>query len=442
MRWSDGIDGPFFIRFFKISIIFNIYSSPFYTIQDISKMAKRHLGLGKAAKEKAKKQKVEEAAEPKEASNELTVELNEEIDANDDFGQLKALWKTYEESSKENELVVNGIIHECDRMLRNDTEGKLNDEFHSIYAKALSSLSIYKTEDKEQVKQFFEASLERIELGLEKYAESISLLFAKSKILIDRIPLLIISQLTNDSKLTKDNNVSKLLDEALEIYEDAEKQAIDKKQFEYFNRENLEILQALDDLLDMIDNFGKEIMEGEESDEEDGEAEMVSNTLNEKHPLNKIRQSDKYNQWWRDHILIFYQNLPKETDEKLVIDICGRIGQSYLLEAELPMNIYTTIKYDEDNELQEIEGMDEKSSQLKSQELIKLAIEYLRKAHDSKEPDSWVNIAEALISLGNLYEIDSKEQEENYQEAEKILQKANNATNGKYEDILENLLNN
>lgn len=72
--------------------------------------------------------------------------------------------------------------------------------------------------------------------------------------------------------------------------------------------------------------------------------------------------------------------------------------------------------------------------------MISTALKYFEWAKDEEEPESWVRIAEAKISLGNMYEVDSAEQEECYAEAEKILSKANNVTNGKYLDVLENLL--
>lgn len=111
-------------------------------------MAKRSLGIGKASK--AKKQKSAPREEEKiekdqatEGSNEITVELNEEADANDEIAQLKALWKTYNDSEKDNELVINGIIHECDRLLRNSKlawrgEGEGEGAIHSRVTRLLS----------------------------------------------------------------------------------------------------------------------------------------------------------------------------------------------------------------------------------------------------------------------------------------------------------------
>lgn len=72
--------------------------------------------------------------------------------------------------------------------------------------------------------------------------------------------------------------------------------------------------------------------------------------------------------------------------------------------------------------------------------LLETAINYLRDSWDDDNVESWVNLSESLISLGNLYDLDSKQQLNCYKEAEDILIKANNVTNGKYKDILENLL--
>lgn len=413
---------------------------------------KRHLGLGKVAKSKKQKTDTPSQEDPvaETKQDELTVELNEELDANDDLGQLKALWKVYNEGDKENELVVNGLIHECDRILRkysNSEELKkevLPEEFYSIYALALSSLPQYNNDDESKIKQFFDAAIERADIGLEKYAESIALNFTKCKILLNLIPLKIISKLTPDSRLEAENNVEQLLDQALEAYETGESLSESRKDYSAFNEDNFDNLQALDDLLDIVDNFGQEKLEGDESDDEE-EEENDPVELGEQHPLHSVRSTDKYNQWWRDHILVFLTNLDKQEekkDEKLRKVICSKIGQSYLLEAEEPINIFTTLEYDTLVKAKEINGLTKKEARKISQKLVKKAIEYLNQANDDLEPESWVNIAEALISLGNLYELESDDQEKTYKKAEELLVKANNATNGKYENILQNLLNN
>lgn len=410
-------------------------------------MAKRskHLGLGKAVK--AKKQKVEEKEEDA-PSNELTVELNEEVDADDDVAQVKALWKTYWKSEKDNELVLNGIVHECDRILRNDkndtVKGAVDGVFHAVYALSLADLANFHTADEDSVKQideYFNASLERIELGLEAFPESADLLFAQSRILINRIPLQYVSQLTVESK-SEDLGVK--LDEAVAIYERAEKKAISASEGSYFVEENLNFLETLDDLLDMVDNFGKSNEEGDDEEDEDSEEDEDNEIeLEKSHPLYSIQSDDKYNQWWRDHTTVFLDQVDANADPALYRELNKRLGQSYLQEADIPSSVYTALAYDDEYEgITELQGSTQKESQEISQGLFKKACEYFVNAEDKEDPETWVPIAEAKISLGNLYDLDSEEQEELYKDAEKILKRANKATQGKYQEILDNLLEN
>ncbi|CAH2353265.1 enhancer of translation termination 1 [[Candida] railenensis] len=427
-------------------------------------MAKRskHLGLGKAAKTK-KKQKVESSEESAEnvASNELTVELNDEVDADDEIAQVVALWQTYSKSEKENELVLNGIIHECDRILRNSSsntdeskQDAIPDYFHSVYALALADLALFHTEEEkiDKIDEFFQASLERIELGLEKYPNSIDLLFAKSRILINRIPLQYISKLTLESK--KEELKLKLeekLDEALSVYGNAESKAIERKDGTtvHFTSENLTFLEALDDLLDIVDNFGKEKGPDEDDDDEDEENDEDKDDdedendveLSESHPLYEIATSDKYNQWWRDHTVSFLDQVSVETNAALYRELCKRLGQSYLQEADIPSSVYTTLTYDDDYEgITELQGLTTSEAQKIAQELFQTACGYFEKAEDKDEPETWVPVAEAKISLGNMYNLEDPEQEKLYKDAEKILRRANKATQGKYQDILDNLI--
>lgn len=454
---------------------------------------KRHLGLAKAGKAKrlktlspttdaqdsVKVSSVNKEADPNstpETNNgtdiamkgndqlpdeKVTVELSADVDVNDAMGQLRVLWRNFIASEERNELMVNAVVHECDRMLRKlaqRQEGNIDEEkivllgdFYSIYAIALSSLAFFHTENPNLVKEFFEAARDRIETGKRLYPNSISVLFAEARILINLIPLTEISQLEVDSKINSEHkDASVLLDRCLNLYEEAEKLSEERKEFSFFNRENSDFLDALDDLLEIVDNFGREHPEGDDSDASDSPDEVV---LNKKHPLYAIRKTDKYSLWWREHCQRFLENLEKnlelvrKSDDQEEIsslinlkrEMSKRLGDSFLAEAEMPTTVFTTLAYYSRGE-KEVNGMNLEQSRELCKSLYKKALVYLKEAEDEEDPDSWASVAEATISLGNIYDISSEEQEKLYKEAESILIRANNATNGKYESILENLV--
>lgn len=413
---------------------------------------KRHLGLGKAAKSKKQKTASEEpvVAESPDQKNEITVEMDEEVDANDAVGQLVALWRTFLLSEDKQELMLNGIVHECDRILRkkhNESENAHDDEviemderFYAIYALAISTLAFFHTEEGDKVAQYFEEAHDRIGAGRELYPESIELLFAEARILMNRIPLLEVSLLTLDTTIDKKHpEISKLLDKSLGVWEKAVELSEERKEYHHFDVEKLDFLQALDDFLDMADNFGNDHMEGEDSDDEDEDDKKVE--LAATHPLYSVRELDKYNKWWRDQSLRFLKNLDLLSNPPLELrrELCKRLGQSYLMEAEFPSSVFTTLTYYSKGE-KEINGLTRANAQKISQELFTTALKFLKDAQDEQDPETWANVAEAMISLANTHDLESKEQESIYKEAEELLSRANNATNGKYDDILENLL--
>lgn len=393
------------------------------------------------------------------AEESMSIELSDDVDVNDAMGQLKVLWRNFIASEERNELMVNAVVHECDRMLRkldSMKEGKIDDEqivlvgdFYGIYALALSSLAFFHTENPEQVIEYFKAAEDRIETGKNLYPESISILFAEARILINKIPLTEVSQLVIESRISANHiDAALLLDECLNKWEEAEAQSIERKEFYHFNRENSDFLEALDDLLEMVENFGQEKMEGEDSDAEDDLEEVV---LNKKHPLYAIRKTDKYKVWWKEHTQKFLDNVTKnmqvstsdEAEKKALVDLkkelSKRLGDSLLVEAEGPNSVFTTLAYFPSGK-KEIDGLNLEQARELCKNLYGQALEYLKAAQDDDEPDSWASVAEATISLGNVYDVDSEEQEKLYKEAEVILRRANNVTNGKYESILENLI--
>ncbi|CAH6721302.1 enhancer of translation termination 1 [[Candida] jaroonii] len=340
-------------------------------------MAKRQLGLSKAHKNKKAKKEETPVEEPKDGG--MVIELPKDIDPSNEIDSIKGLWETYKKDM--NELVLNGIIHECDRMLRNGET--VNDLFYSYYGLSIAELSKYQEEEK-----VFEEALDRIDTGIEKFPESINLYFVKAKVTI-----------------MKYLNEGDFKDDVLSIYEKAEKHSEDTKNFDYFNDDNYEFLEILNHY----------VGEEEENAEEDEEDETLQ----------------KYKDWLLKHTEVFIKRCNEDMKKK----VYKHLGNLYLQSSEEPSTIYTTLEY-EDHPEPTINGKDKDQAQKEALDLLNKAVSYFRKSWDDEDVETWVGVGEALISLGN---VDNDNQEKWYQEAEEILTKANNVTNGKYKDILNQL---
>ncbi|EGV61103.1 hypothetical protein CANTEDRAFT_116399 [Yamadazyma tenuis ATCC 10573] len=242
-------------------------------------------------------------------------------------------------------------------------------------------------------------------------------------------------------KHTKSYDLEKDLARALSAFEKAETSSEIQDNFQLYNEETFETIKLFDEILEVVDNFGKSNLDND-SDEEEEDKDVQEEDSNVPESIQNIRESDEFNQWWRDHVIKFYKVLQKQDKkpEKLYKTVCFNLGQSYLKEAEEPANIFTTLKYDDSFTDSEINGLDEATAQAIGIELFQTAINYLRQSWDDEDVSTWVNLSESLISLGNLHELESEDQTKCYAEAEKILVRANNVTNGKYKDILDNLL--
>lgn len=409
-------------------------------------MAKRALGLGQKNKEKKRKLEEKQGSEPKDATpgaDQISVELDENADLDNELAQLKGLWKTYFNSERENEFVLNGIVHECDRLLRQSNEDAaikslLNDEFHSVYALALSELTIFKagedeeTKDRKAVKEFFNNALERCELGQSSFPDSNLLRLVKAKIIIQRIPLEYISQLNlKSAKNDLKADLNALLESA-------------KSDFNVYEADldlSFEVLQMVDDLLDIIENFGHEddIDEGLDSDDED---ELDRIELPASHPLYLLQKNVPENyKWLRENMVNLLDHI-QDKDSKLYHNVARTVGHLYLKLAEEPSNIFMRLQYgdDESDSSKNANAKNCSKAQTEALKFTKEALEFLEKGKIADEPETWVEVAEAFIDLGNLYDYQSKDQENAYSVAEGILKKANKASHGKFQDILDNLL--
>lgn len=414
-------------------------------------MAKRSrpLGLSKSRKQQKTSSSKENGENEKEKSTtpQLNIELEENENADNVTVQLIGLWNSYLNSSRDSDALLNGIVNECDTLLSNkDGSGeslKKDDQFLAVFALALSELTIFNVK---KIHEYFEDSLDIINLFTEEKHTDI-LNVVESKIIFQRIPLEYISKLEEDSSTKIDVNLSKLIELGQLKFKSMIKLISDNKyqNHKFINGLIIENISIFNDLIDIVENFGskKNLDEGldseVESDAEDENEEIVQ--LKPNHPLYKIQQNLTHlAKWLRIEMTKFLPNVTKETKQYYYMS--KLIGESFLKESEFFSETYLQMAYGDDDDEDDEEEMDNETihaSQKESIELITKAIEYLTKAQDPENADSWAQLAEAYIDLGNVQDNESTEQERSYKEAEQILQKANIASHNKYQYILDNL---
>lgn len=416
-------------------------------------MAKRTraLGLSKSRKQQKTTSSSKENDEEREksATPQLNIEVEENENADNVTVQLIGLWNSYLDSSRDSDALLNGIVNECDTLLSGDVDNedlKKDDQFLAVFALALSELTIF---NPKKVHEYFEDSLQIVKL-YSGDGENDLLNVVESKIIFQRIPLEYISKLEEDSNAKIDVNLLKLIELGQSKFNKSMSQLISTDEKKYANEKFIngliiENISIFNDLVDIVENFGskKNLDEGldseAESDEEDGDMEDNTVQLTATHPLYKVQEElDGKSVWLRNEMIKFLTSLVVDT--KAYYYISKLIGESFLKESEPFSDAYLKMVYEEEEEEEnEMNKSSIEASQTESIRLILQAIEYLTKAQDPENAESWAQLAEAYIDLGNVQDNESAEQEESYKKAEEILQKANVASHNKYQYILDNM---
>lgn len=358
-------------------------------------MAKRPLGLAKAAKLKKSRTETPEGTpehtqEQKDAQ--LQVEV-EESEPDEDLAELYGLFRTFDEGVKDSPKLAQGIVHESDRLLRKNE--KLAPKFHLAYGLALLNLAQFADEDKEpdspeSAGAFIQAAIDRLDSGLDVEKDHADLSAAKALALVEQV----------DDKLRNCKSkklVSTAKDSVAQI-----KQAMELTNLSNTaTRRHAEAVRALLEFADSLgslnddelDNFETEILE-----------------------------------WSVDKCKILLDS----GDVNVQRMANNALGQYHLSFA-------TPLLAEFENEDEDFEPDLNSKNAKKARKALSAAIEYLEKGVSDIDPQSYVQTAEALISLGNLRENESAEQQADYAKAVKLLKKAQRTGAGSFHDLIESL---
>lgn len=450
-------------------------------------MVKRPQGLNKSSKTK-KKQKVNDDNADEQANTndttepeQVTIEMDNEVDPDDELGQLNALYDTFLTSPVDNNglkspKLLYGVIHECDRLLRNSTSD-LPSRFHNVYALSLLELSRFqetegeKNESKNEqqhgdtAEAYIEAAIERAEIGLVNDSKNSDLLFTRTK-----AQVALISVKINDMTLSpgeRYKSAVELIDKvekAVKDYEEAESIILDNPDGDYKKKRGClytkDQLDTIESVLKVAENFSsleyaKEISSFE-TNPDPIFLEIENSLLGEEQV--KLAEWSK-NRWEQILNKIPESKGKSKTPEEdgdhsyMVIRRANRgMGEYYLsISAPIINRLETSDDDDGEEEEEEEEKSDDEEKELTEEqaknialakEYLSKAIEYLLKAeNDDSAEDAAVYplIAEAQISLANLLDNDSDEQNVLYNEAVSKLKKAQRLGYGDYQEQIAEL---
>ncbi|KAK9484507.1 negative regulator of Ofd1/Enhancer of translation termination 1 [Lipomyces starkeyi] len=390
-------------------------------------------GLAKSSK----RRKV--ANEDSVAVEQETIELPEDVDPEDELGQLYALHSGYLKSTKESPKLLYAIVHECDRQLRN-SKTLLPPKFHKVYAEALSMLSVFAKKKKskstpvasgeqsaassaDSPEDFLLASIERAQIGLEAYPKSIDILVVRCETYLALVEL----KLKNSAKSKNVEGCVSAIQNATKDYDVA---------------------------LKLLTELQREFTEDGNKDEEDAKGDVDATEITPEHLVKVLRRLSKVLETTleSDFIAERFPDLYTWNEDRWAAELHNApedkflhrgLGEFYLARA-YPYVATVESQFEEGNSDSEDEELDKQPSNIaleQARQFLSKSLKHLYAAESEEDDGAFLAvIAEAQISLANL-ESEEDKQNKLYAEAIKRLLKAQELGAGDFTDMINELQN-
>lgn len=405
----------------------------------------RASGLGQRAKSKRVKTDDTNNAQAQETQEEqATIAIDEDIDQDDELGQLQGLDRAYAQSDKSSDKLLRGIVHECDRLVRKFATGSTNDnnnkkldgKFHDIYARALLELGQFAPENKsgDSRKDYIEAAIERANIGLETCKDDPQ---NKNLLIVTRAKARI-ALVDDEISSAKSKQRAKVACKAGDRVQEAieEVNVIQEDEAAVTTKELVEFIKSVGEIAD-------------------GFADLAEHRDCDEATTKKLLQHQtKLVDWTRaqwDAIL----GKHSQTSNKEICQMAHwGLAQYYVAKASQDLEAIEQAKEedsDNENENKALEKETENAKKLLSsaQEHAKLALANSDEADNDNDSENSANtvqngeiqalLGEVQISLANLYDNESPQQKELYAQAVVSLKMAQRLGYGNFQEQIADL---